>query len=142
MEIDDVTRLFDLLDKLYQGKPRPRDRVTAAVWREVLRPWTYPQVRDAVIKRARTNRYYPDPSEIAELCPPAPEAAESEDRIKPPGPSEMRYLRWAQAYRRKLTEALGGEERLTLSAQRALLEERGVDTVALLEDAWLETRLI
>ena len=68
----DVLRLFDLLERLYQGKKAPRDKVSVAVWREVLKPWSYGTVRDAVIRRARDNRFFPDPSEIAEYCGPAP----------------------------------------------------------------------
>ena len=66
----DVLKLFDLLEQLYYGHRRPRDDTTLSIWSTVLKPWNYSEVRDAVIKRARTNRHFPDPSEIAELLPP------------------------------------------------------------------------
>lgn len=64
----DVPKLFDLLEQLYQKK-KPRDEVTIAIWAEVLKPWSYEQVRAAVIERARKNCYFPNPSEIAEYLP-------------------------------------------------------------------------
>lgn len=65
----EVNKLFDLLAELH-GKNKPRDRRTVAIWATVLEPWSYPQVRDAAVKRSRGNRYYPDPAELAGLLPP------------------------------------------------------------------------
>ena len=65
----DVEKLFDLLEQLYHGQRRSRDDVTLSIWATVLKPWSYPEVRDAVIKRARTNRHFPDPSKITEFLP-------------------------------------------------------------------------
>ena len=72
MNRQDVCRLFDLLEQLYQGKRKPRDNVTLAIWAEVLKPWSYEQVRGASICRARENRYFPDPSELTAYLPIAP----------------------------------------------------------------------
>ena len=69
MTINDVQKLFDLLEQLYHGQKRSRDYVTLSIWETILKPWSYPEVRDAVIKRARVNRHFPDPSEIAEFLP-------------------------------------------------------------------------
>lgn len=69
LERQDVCRLFDLLEQLYQGKKKPRDKVTLAIWAEVLKPWSYEQVRSAVVQRARENRFFPDPSELAAYLP-------------------------------------------------------------------------
>lgn len=66
---EDVLKLFDLLERLHSGKKQQRDKVSVAVWAEVLRPWNYEQVRDAAVRRARVNRYFPDPSELAEYLP-------------------------------------------------------------------------
>ena len=38
--------------------------MTVAIWTEVLKPWSYEQVRTAVVQKARENRFFPDPSEI------------------------------------------------------------------------------
>lgn len=64
----EVNKLFDLLKELH-GKDKPRDKRTIAIWSTVLEPWTYQQVRMAVVERARENRYYPDPAEITAFLP-------------------------------------------------------------------------
>jgi hypothetical protein len=66
---DDVIKLFNLLEELYHGHRRSRDNVTLSIWATVLEPWSYAEVRDAVVTRARVNRHFPDPSEIAEFLP-------------------------------------------------------------------------
>ena len=70
MTKEDVCRTFDLLEQIYQGKKKPRDNVTLAIWAEILKPWSYAQVRSAVVQRARENRFFPDPSELAAYLPP------------------------------------------------------------------------
>ena len=79
----DVCRLFDLLEQLYQGKRKSRDNVTLAIWAEVLKPWSYEQVRGAAICRARESRYFPDPSELTAYLP-----AVQENRPMDPSLSE------------------------------------------------------
>ena len=37
---EDVCRTFDLLEQIYQGKKKPRDNVTLAIWAEILKPWS------------------------------------------------------------------------------------------------------
>ena len=69
MEYNDVEKLFSLLEHLYQGKKKSRDKVTVAIWHEVFKPWSYEQVRDAVIRRSREKKFMPDQSEIAEYLP-------------------------------------------------------------------------
>lgn len=86
MTRQDVIKLFDLLEELYHGQRRPRTERVLAIWATVLGPWSYAAVRDAVISRARVNRHFPDPSEIAEFLPtaeagkPSAESADSESR--------------------------------------------------------------
>ncbi len=74
MEHGEVFRLFDLLDKLYSRKKISRDEITVAIWHQVLKPWTYHQVREAVLVRSRENQYLPDPSELGAYLPPLPPA--------------------------------------------------------------------
>ena len=81
MNRQDVCRLFDLLEQLYQGKRKPRDNVTVAIWAEVLKPWSYEQVRTAVVQRARENRFFPDPSEIVAYLPAMQEARPMDERL-------------------------------------------------------------
>ena len=81
MNRQDVCRLFDLLEQLYQGKRKPRDNVTVAIWAEVLKPWSYEQVRTAVVQRARENRFFPDPSEIVAYLPAMKEDRPMDERL-------------------------------------------------------------
>lgn len=81
MNRQDVCRLFDLLEQLYQGKRKPRDNVTVAIWAEVLKPWSYEQVRTAVVQRARENRFFPDPSEIVAYLPAMQEDRPMDERL-------------------------------------------------------------
>lgn len=147
MQREDVNRLFDLLEKLYQGKKRPRDKVTVAIWAAVLEPWSYPQVRDGVIRRARENTYYPDPSEIVKYLPPIQDADKAgEKRYAPPDRAEQKYLRWGALYREKLTSALdeAGIAPYEVAARQGVswtewvngLEDAGIDTAALLVETW------
>lgn len=69
MTRQDVIKLFDLLEELYHGQRRPRTERILAIWATVLGPWSYAEVRDAVISRARAHRHFPDPSEIVEFLP-------------------------------------------------------------------------
>ena len=82
MNRQDVCRLFDLLEQLYQGKRKPRDNVTVAIWAEVLKPWSYEQVRTAVVQRARENRFFPDPSEIVAYLPAMQEDRPMDERLE------------------------------------------------------------
>lgn len=61
MEYNDVEKLFSLLEHLYQGKKKSRDKVTVAIWHEVFKPWSYEQVRDAVIRRSREKKFHAGP---------------------------------------------------------------------------------
>lgn len=95
----EVPRLFDLLEQLYQGKKKPRDNVTISIWAQVLKPWTYEQVRAAAVRRARTNRYFPDPSELAELLPKSEEQQETLlDRNAPPSLSAQKSMEMLRAW--------------------------------------------
>ena len=139
MTKQDVCKLFDLLDQLYQGKQKPRDRVTLAIWAEVLKPWSYEQVRDATVQRARENRFSPDPSELAAYLPPLEQEGRGTDgsgRYAPVGEAErksMERLRaWQQEWRQELREQglpnmrEAEEQGMNLEQWRALLRSSGV----------------
>lgn len=131
MTKEDVYKLFSLLDQLYQGKRKPRDEVTAAIWAKVLEPWSYAQVREAAIQRARTSRYFPDPSELAQYLPQV--VQEEQRRRSPPPPSALRAMentrKWAEDWDQELKlagiptlhEALA--QGMTLAQWRLQLEE-------------------
>jgi len=69
MDKNDVIKLFNLLETLYGGHKRPRDNATLSVWASVLKLWSYEEVREAAINRAREKRFFPDPSELVEYLP-------------------------------------------------------------------------
>ena len=78
MNTEDARKLVTLLNRLHPKKPQPLDNDSILFWREVLKPWDYPTVREAAIRRARTNRFYPDPTELAQMLPQPPEPEEPE----------------------------------------------------------------
>lgn len=149
MKRNEVGKLLDLLERLYQGKRRPRDEVTAAIWVEVLKPWDYEQVRDAAILRARESRYFPDPSELAEYLPKAAGRAPVQDRRKPPGAVELAHMERARQWERAWNEELRARGLPTLheasltglspGAWAQLLREAGVWRA---EDQSLAKRLV
>ena len=138
MTRQDVCRLFDLLEQLYQGKKKPRDAVTLAIWAEVLKPWSYEQVRGAVVQRARENRFFPDPSELAAYLP---DIKREEQGVGQGLPEELSATlakrqneleawqqEWHQELRERglpsLREALG--QGMSIAQWNAMLKEAGV----------------
>ena len=101
MERNEVSKLFSLLRQLYARFDKQPDRVTSAIWAEILKPWSYEQVRDAVIRRARENQYCPDPSEIVEYLP----ALEKEEQ-QPSCEIPEEHLRWVREWRERLAAEL------------------------------------
>lgn len=82
MTKNDVLKLFNMLERLYNGHSRPRDNATLTLWATVLEPWNYEEVRDVAIKRARENRHFPDPSELATMLPPRPDPSWMKEYIR------------------------------------------------------------
>lgn len=138
MERKDVDRLFQLLGRLYGD--RVHDSVTTAIWHEVFKPWTYAQVRDAVIQRARENRYYPDPSEITAYIPKPDEVGSKDEQARAPGEEDTRQLRWVRLYHDKLHEELkrvglnkfSGGTGAEYASWRAMCQKAGIDFAAIL----------
>ncbi len=119
MKKEEVTKLFDLLEQLYQGKKKSRDEVTVAIWNEVLKPWSYEQIRDAVIRRAREKRFMPDPSEIAEYLP-RPEKSAMANRSQPMGAIERKHMEQARQWQAEWHKEL---HKLGLPTMREALEQ-------------------
>ena len=70
MEKQDTRRLFNLIETIYpNAKQQPRTPADLEAWTLVLAPWDYEDVKQAVIVRARENRFYPDVYELAALLP-------------------------------------------------------------------------
>ncbi len=72
MDEKEILKLFDLLENLHSDKRCKRDSVTVSMWKTVLKAWSYPEVRGAVLERAKTTPYMPSISEVACLLPPVP----------------------------------------------------------------------
>ena len=83
MEKKDIQRLFNLIETIYpNARQQPRTPADLEAWTLVLEPWAYEDVKQAVIVRARENRFYPDVYELAALLP-KPETPKAEE---PPMP--------------------------------------------------------
>ena len=133
MTRDDVTKLFRLLGELYPNRDIRRDGVQTAIWAEVLKPWTYPQVRDAVIRRARENEYFPNPSEIAKYLPQEPWEAPMPEQARDNGAkASPDLLEWWADRKRALREA-----GLPTAADAMRRGMRMADHMMLLEQAGL-----
>ena len=70
MEKQDTRRLFSLIETIYpNAKQQSRTAADLEAWTLVLAPWDYEDVKQAVIVRARGNRFYPDVYELVPFLP-------------------------------------------------------------------------
>lgn len=70
MEKQDTRRLFSLIETIYpNAKQQSRTAADLEAWALVLAPWDYEDVKQAVIVRARENRFYPDVYELVPFLP-------------------------------------------------------------------------
>ena len=83
MEKQDTRRLFSLIETIYpNAKQQSRTAADLEAWTLVLAPWDYEDVKQAVIVRARENRFYPDVYELAALLP-KPETPKAKEAPMP-----------------------------------------------------------
>lgn len=83
MEKKDTQRLFNLIETIYpNARQQPRTPADLEAWTLVLEPWAYEDVKQAVIARARENRFYPDVYELAALLP-KPKTPKAEENPMP-----------------------------------------------------------
>ena len=83
MEKKDTQRLFNLIETIYpNARQQPRTPADLEAWTLVLEPWAYEDVKQAVISRARENRFYPDVYELAALLP-KPETPKAKEAPMP-----------------------------------------------------------
>lgn len=66
----DIDRLFELLAIFRPGDKHLEDQNLKNAWLFVLKPYCPEDVREAVAKYFRKNKYWPDVTDIAKLCPP------------------------------------------------------------------------
>lgn len=65
----DIDRLFELLAIFRPGDKHLADRNLKNAWLLVLKPYKTEDVRNAVAEYFRKNKYWPDVTDIAKLCP-------------------------------------------------------------------------
>lgn len=83
MEKQDTRRLFSLIETIYpNAKQQPRTAADLEAWTLVLAPWDYDDVKQAVIVRARENRFYPDVYELTAFLP-KPETPKAKEAPMP-----------------------------------------------------------
>ena len=83
MEKQDIKRLFNLIETLYpSSKQQPRTPADLEAWTLVLEPWAYEDAKQAVILRARENRFPPDASELVPYLP-KPETPKAKEAPMP-----------------------------------------------------------
>lgn len=83
MEKQDTKRLFNLIETLYpSSKQQPRTPADLEAWTLVLEPWAYEDAKQAVILRARENRFPPDASELVHYLP-KPETPKAKEAPMP-----------------------------------------------------------
>lgn len=83
MEKQDIKRLFNLIGTLYpSSKQQPRTPADLEAWTLVLKPWAYEDAKQAVVLRARENRFPPDASELVPYLP-KPEARKAKEAPMP-----------------------------------------------------------
>lgn len=83
MEKQDTKRLFNLIETLYpSSKQQPRTPADLEAWTLVLEPWAYEDAKQAVILRARDNRFPPDASELVPYLP-KPETPKAKEAPMP-----------------------------------------------------------
>lgn len=134
MEKQDTRRLFRLIETIYpNAKQQSRTAVDLEAWTLVLAPWDYEDVKQAVIVRARENRFYPDVYELVPFLPKLEKPNAEEDPM--PEPSDI-YLekfyarageqreRWHEAGIPTPSEAK--KQGMTYAAWCALADMRGV----------------
>ena len=69
MTREDTDKLFELFAFYRPKDPRLRDNALRAVWALTLAPYSVDDVREAVVSYFRTQKYWPDPTDISSRCP-------------------------------------------------------------------------
>lgn len=89
MNKSDMQKLFALIETLYPAsKRKPKTTVDEEAWFLVLKPWSYEEVKDAVIARTRKNRFAPDVSELVPYLPKL-EVVSDEQALQEPSPAQL-----------------------------------------------------
>ena len=90
MKREDIQKLFTLIETLYpSAKKNPRIPAVLEAWTLVLEPWSYEDAKQAVIIRARENRFPPDASELVPYLPKPEQLSENAPEQAEPTPAQL-----------------------------------------------------
>lgn len=111
----DIDQLFELLAIFRPGDKHLTDQNLKNAWLFVLKPYCPEDVRKAVAEYFRHDKYWPDVTDIAKLCPELPKA------------SSVPQLAEVDRYWRKQREMLDRYEALKRQRREAGLPETLLD---------------
>lgn len=90
MSREEIQKLFNLIETLYpSARKNPRTPAVLEAWTLVLEPWTYEDAKQAVIVRARENRFPPDASELVPYLPKPEQPPEEAPELAEPTPAQV-----------------------------------------------------
>ena len=122
----DINDLFDILAAYRKNDPHLQDKSTKATWFLSLKPYEKADIQEAIGAWFRKSKYWPEPSEIAALCPALPEPDREPGEIGAAARDYHRYMDplWARydAVKKRRREA--GVPATVLEARRAGLSDR------------------
>ena len=102
MTREDTDRLFELIAVFRPADPKLKNRTLRAAWALVLEPYEVNDVRAAVADYFRTNKYFPDVTDISSRC----RQPEKPVRTWTPGGKERKdmykTIAWAEEWHREL----------------------------------------
>lgn len=133
---EDTDKLFELFAFYRPKDPRLRDNALRAVWALTLAPYSVDDVREAVVSYFRTQKYWPDPTDISSRCQ-QPETPKTQSLPTPtaryidPAVESLRE-RWQELRRQCRAAGVPGtweeakKSGLTWAAWMEILDERGL----------------
>ena len=90
MRKEDIQKLFNLIETLYpSAKKNPRTPAVLEAWALVLEPWGYEDAKQAVVIRARENRFPPDASELVPYLPKLEQPPAEAPELAEPTPAQL-----------------------------------------------------
>lgn len=90
MSREEIQKLFNLIETLYpSAKKNPRTPAVIEAWALVLEPWSYEAAKQAVVVRARENRFPPDASELVPYLPKLEQPPDDTSELAEPTPAQI-----------------------------------------------------
>lgn len=130
---EDIDDLFGTLAIFRPKDPHLSSKKLRTAWHMALSPYERGDVREAVGAWFRQSKYWPEPAEIAALCPPLPEKKQAAPPAEPEAQDvQKRLARWrtlAELRREAGVPATASEAKAAGLADGAwldLLAERGL----------------